>query len=236
MTDALLKALDPLPYPRRMRELAARARALSASGDLRAVLDELDAGGPHERGTAVVAAAVGGDDAGSDRDRPARRRAVHLVNELAMAAGAFPDATVRSVLTAAGEFLARHRDHVPQAAELLVRAVDPDSGPDALHAALDRLALLHRGRPVLAARTALAYSRNRGVPQGEDEEATMLAVAGRLAEDGGLAHGLLAFQLVAVGGRHTGWSGPWRTQLRLLRRHPEAEVRDAAYAEVTVRE
>ncbi|MGQ4485147.1 hypothetical protein ACN6LM_007217 [Streptomyces sp. SAS_281] len=29
---------------------------------------------------------------------------------------------------------------------------------------------------------------------------------------------------------------PWRTQLRLLRRHPEAEVRDAAYAEVTVRE
>ncbi|GAA2970959.1 hypothetical protein K388_05652 [Streptomyces sp. KhCrAH-43] len=44
-----------------MRELAARARALSASEDLRAVLDELDAGGTHERGTAVVAAAVGGD-------------------------------------------------------------------------------------------------------------------------------------------------------------------------------
>ncbi|MYW10777.1 hypothetical protein GT034_20850, partial [Streptomyces sp. SID2563] len=59
---------------------------------------------------------------------------------------------------------------------------------------------------------------------------------GRLAEDGGLAHGLLAVRLVASGGRHTGWTGPWRTQLRLLRRHPEAEVRDAAYAEVTVRE
>ncbi|WP_018552497.1 MULTISPECIES: hypothetical protein [unclassified Streptomyces] len=61
MTDALLKALDPLPYPRRMRELAARARVLSASGTLRAVLDELDGGGPYERGTAVVAAAVGAD-------------------------------------------------------------------------------------------------------------------------------------------------------------------------------
>ncbi|SEB93198.1 hypothetical protein SAMN05216483_0725 [Streptomyces sp. 2131.1] len=63
-----------------------------------------------------------------------------------------------------------------------------------------------------------------------------LAAAGRLAEDGGLAHGLLAVQLVTVGGRHAGWTGPWRTQLRLLRWHPEAEARDAAYAEVTVRE
>lgn len=157
------------------------------------------------------------------------------MNRLAAAAGTHPDATACSVLTAAGELLARHRDHVPQAAELLVRAVDPDSGSDALYAALDRLALLHRGRPVLAARTALAYSRNYGVPRGEEEAATRLAAAGRLAEDGGLAYGLLAVQLLTVGGRHAGWTGPWRTRLRLLRRHPEAEVRDAAYAEVTVR-
>ncbi|MFJ2274717.1 hypothetical protein ACIOEZ_11110 [Streptomyces sp. NPDC087866] len=184
----------------------------------------------------VLADTVEMDDAGSDRDRPARQRTVHLVNRLAAAAGAHPDTAVRSVLTAAGELLARHRDHVPQAAELLVGAMHPDSGPDALYAALDRLALLHRGRPVLAARTALAYGRNQGIPRGEEEAATLLAVAGRLAEDGGLAHGLFAVRLVAAGGRHTGWSGPWRTQLRLLRRHPEGEVRDAAYAEVTVRE
>ncbi|MEU9530938.1 hypothetical protein AB0D00_01260 [Streptomyces sp. NPDC048213] len=57
------------------------------------------------------------------------------------------------------------------------------------------------------------------------------------AEPGGLAHGLPAVQLGSPrAGGTRGWTGPWRTQLRLLRRHPEAEVRDAAYAEVTVRE
>ncbi|TRV78897.1 hypothetical protein FKN01_12000 [Streptomyces sp. 130] len=176
------------------------------------------------------------DDAGSDRDRPERQRAVHLVNRLASAAGTRPDAALRPVLAAAGDLLARHRDYVPQAAELLAGAVDPAGDADALHAALDRVALLVTGRPVLAARVALRYATCHGVPQDEAGAATLLEVAGRLAEDGGLAHGLLAVRLVAAGGRHTGWTGPWRTQLRLLRRHPEAEVRDAAYAEVTVRE
>ncbi|MEU2022361.1 hypothetical protein ABZ565_09360 [Streptomyces sp. NPDC016469] len=205
--------------------LAGAAPAVSGEA-ARALMDAL--------GTLTDSVAM--DDAGSDRDRPERQRAVHLVNRLASAAGARADATLRSVLAAAGDRLARHRDYVPQAAELLARAVDPASDADALHAALDRIALLVTGRPVLAARIALLYGTHHGVTQGEDGAATLLAVAGRLAEDGGLAHGLLAVRLVAAGGRHTGWTGPWRTQLRLLRRHAEAEVRDAAYAEVTVRE
>ncbi|WP_349345259.1 hypothetical protein [Streptomyces rapamycinicus] len=32
LADELLAALDPLPFPRRMRELAGRARAASAEG------------------------------------------------------------------------------------------------------------------------------------------------------------------------------------------------------------
>ncbi|WP_256062232.1 MULTISPECIES: hypothetical protein [unclassified Streptomyces] len=34
-------------------------------------------------------------------------------------------------------------------------------------------------------------------------------------------------------GRRTAWTGPWRTQLRMLRQHPCDDVRDVAYAEVT---
>ncbi|MGX5187074.1 hypothetical protein ACWKT5_31025 [Streptomyces avermitilis] len=53
--DSLLSALDPLPYPRRMRELALRVRAMSP---LRPVLE---ARGAYERGIAVVAASVARD-------------------------------------------------------------------------------------------------------------------------------------------------------------------------------
>ncbi|MBT2401419.1 hypothetical protein [Streptomyces sp. ISL-100] len=59
--DRLLDALDPLPYPLRMRQLAGRARQLAAEGTLRPVLEELDGRGPYERGIAAVAAAVGRD-------------------------------------------------------------------------------------------------------------------------------------------------------------------------------
>ncbi|WNI21146.1 hypothetical protein [Streptomyces sp. ITFR-16] len=184
----------------------------------------------------TLADAVAMDDAGSERDRPERQRLVHLVNRLASSAGGRTGTSLRPVLTTAGELLARYRDHAPQAAELLVRAVDPDEGPDALYAALDRLARLHEGRPVLAARTAAVFANRLPAPHGRDGSDTLLEVAARLAEDRGTAQGLLAVELTGAGGRHSDWSGPWRTQLRLLRRHPEAEVRDAAYAHVTVRE
>ncbi|WP_406457265.1 hypothetical protein OG782_32845 [Streptomyces sp. NBC_00876] len=176
------------------------------------------------------------DDAGSERDRPGRQRVVHLVNRLASSAGAHTGDTLRPLLGTAGELLARHRDHVPQAAELLVRSVDPDAGPDALYTALDRLARLHEGRPVLAARTARVLGTRIRTSPGEDGSGRLLGVVAHLAEDGAPAHGLMAVELAAVAGRNTGWSGEWRTQLRLLRRHPDPDVRDAAYAEVTVRE
>ncbi|MFE6974862.1 hypothetical protein [Streptomyces sp. NPDC057682] len=215
---------------RRSWQAAAGALARAASADsgeaAQALLGAL----------ATLSDAVAVEDADSDRDRPARQRAVHLVNRLVLGARTPLGAPDRTVLTAAGELLARHRDHVPQAAALLVEAVDPQSGPEELYTALDRLAGLHTGRAALAARTAARFGARARVPGGEDGAAGLLQVAGRLAEDGRLAHGLLAVSLVAAGGRHTGWTGPWRTQLRLLRRHREAEVRDAAYAEVTAEE
>ncbi|MET7905355.1 hypothetical protein ABZS86_29365 [Streptomyces sp. NPDC005355] len=60
LVDELLGALDPLPCPRRMRELAVRARAASDKGELGALLDGLGRGGAYERRLAVVVAAVGG--------------------------------------------------------------------------------------------------------------------------------------------------------------------------------
>lgn len=58
-TESLLNVLDPLPYPQRMRELAARVRDLRHP--LRPVLEALEACGPYERGIAVVAASVARD-------------------------------------------------------------------------------------------------------------------------------------------------------------------------------
>ncbi|ADI05778.1 hypothetical protein SBI_02657 [Streptomyces bingchenggensis BCW-1] len=60
LADELLAALDPLPYPSRMRELALRARVASAHGQLAGLLEELSERGGYERALAVTAAAVCG--------------------------------------------------------------------------------------------------------------------------------------------------------------------------------
>lgn len=57
-----------------------------------------------------------------------------------------------------------------------------------------------------------------------------------LARDGGAEAGLVAAALTAsVGARH-GWPERWRELLQELRRHPEVEVRDAAFAAATQQE
>ncbi|MFE9852045.1 hypothetical protein ACFYPN_25075 [Streptomyces sp. NPDC005576] len=61
------------------------------------------------------------DDAGADRDRPGRRRLVHRVRALA-GGPVRPTAAELTVLAGAADRLAGHRDTVPQAAALLVRA------------------------------------------------------------------------------------------------------------------
>ncbi|MFD6531450.1 hypothetical protein [Streptomyces sp. NPDC060184] len=179
------------------------------------------------------------DDAGADRDRPGRQRLVHLVRALS-GGHTHPTGTKRAVLVGAADRLAAHRDTVPQAAALLVRAVDPyATEADTLHTDLVHLAALHDGRPALAARTArtllghFVAARRHG---GTDPD-VLLTVAGRLTATGGdPAQGLLAVALTVAGGRSAEWTAPWRTQLRMLRQHPAADVRDAAYEEWTAPE
>jgi len=191
-----------------------------------------------QRALMLLATGETADDAGAERDRPARQRIGRLTRALTGGPQAY-DPEGRAVLGEAGRVLAAHRDLVPQAVSLLAESLELDgTDADALQAALVELAALHTGRPALAARTAAAVGRRarftRGAYAGDPE--TLLVVVARLAGTGDLAEGLLAAELTVACGRRTAWTGPWRTQLRMLRQHPCGDVRDMAYGEVTAAE
>lgn len=190
------------------------------------------------RALTLLATGETADDAGAERDRPARQRLGRLTEALT----AWPqvhDARGRAVLGEAGRVLAGHRDLVPQAVSLLAESVELEGAggtdADALHAALVELAALHGGRPALAARTARTVRRRveRAGEAGTGATDTLLVVVARLAGTGDAAEGLVAAELTVACGRRTAWTGPWRTQLRMLRQHPCGDVRDVAYGEVT---
>ncbi|MET7474409.1 hypothetical protein ABZT17_08625 [Streptomyces sp. NPDC005648] len=89
--ESLLNALDPLPHPRRMRELAVRVREMTA---LRPVLDELEERGTYGRQLAVVAASVGQDTEWiaariADPDSFVRGHALRVADSLGVADTAF---------------------------------------------------------------------------------------------------------------------------------------------------
>ncbi|MFD5645323.1 hypothetical protein ACFWIP_26920, partial [Streptomyces anulatus] len=169
--------------------------------------------------------------------RPPRRGRAGRAGRVAGRAG--PNTRPASaVLASAGRTLAAHRDLVPDAVALLSRSLDLAGEPDTLHTELVALAALHSGRPALAARTAATVGRRvagyRGAEAGDPD--TLLLVVARLAGTGDPAEGLLAAELTVACGLRTGWTGPWRTQLRMLRQHSWDDVRDVAYAEATAEE
>ncbi|WP_405884220.1 hypothetical protein OG762_40265 [Streptomyces sp. NBC_01136] len=64
----------------------------------------------------------------------------------------------------------------------------------------------------------------------------MVRRLGAHGECGGYGEGLLAAAVTGAIGARTGWATPWRERLRALRRHPVADVRDAALDQVTAYE
>lgn len=193
-----------------------------------------DAPGPQRRPRGPATGETA-DDAGAERDRPARQRLGRLTEALTDWADAY-DERGRALLGEAGRVLAGHRDLVPQAVSPLAESLELDgTEADALHAALVEPAALHTGRPALAARTAETVGERAGWARGADagDPETLLVVVGRLAGTGDPAEGLFAAELTVACGRRTAWTGPWRTQLRMLRQHPCGDVRDVAYAQVT---
>ncbi|MEU9467458.1 hypothetical protein AB0D78_12500 [Streptomyces avermitilis] len=92
------------------------------------------------------------------------------------------------------------------------------------------------GRPALAARTAAELGDRLRRQTLEGDPDVLLEAARRLTVHGGHGQGLLAAALTEGIGVRTGWAAPWRQQLRVLRRHPVADVRDAALNRVTAYE
>ncbi|WP_280714200.1 hypothetical protein [Kitasatospora sp. MAP5-34] len=181
----------------------------------------------HTAVTGLLAAVRAGEyEALADRDLPARQRLVELLSVR-------PDRRARPVLTAAAALLADEPSLTPTRIDLLRRTVDLDADPADLDAQLSALAAAHSGRPALASATAGRLRSDHTHGRLPLTPESVLAAAERLATEGGPAAGLLATALVAAIGPRLGWPEQWRTALRSLRRHPAADVRDAALAVTT---
>ncbi|SCF21777.1 hypothetical protein GA0070558_15520 [Micromonospora haikouensis] len=154
-------------------------------------------------------------------DRPARRRIELLARGAAVRSKSQPAGADRAALVESARRLAEHPAFTSTATALLV-----DLGRlDNLH----EIAEMCEGRPVLAARIAERVgARLRSLREWPDSEALADTIT-RLAGRGDLAGGLFAVALVQHGASF-GWRTPWRDQLIRLRQHPNADVREEAYA------
>ncbi|MEV4706086.1 hypothetical protein [Actinoplanes sp. NPDC049316] len=154
-------------------------------------------------------------------DRPARRRILLLASGAAVRSASRADDADRTMLVESARWLAGHPAFAGTAAGLLIDLGRLDD--------LDEVADLCAGRPVLAVRTAgRVGARLRGLRQWPDPAVLANTVA-RMAGRGDLAGGLFAVALVRHGAGF-GWGTPWQDLLIGLRRHPDADVREEAYA------
>ncbi|MER5512001.1 hypothetical protein ABT052_42930 [Streptomyces sp. NPDC002766] len=171
-------------------------------------------------------------DAEEGRDRPARRRVAFLASCLGDSARTAP-AALRPAAHAASEVLGEYDAHVPQAAALAVAHLDLAVVPPGL----DRLStVVGTGRPVLAGRIAHTLRLRLQHQEKQVDAEALLAEAISLTAHGGHTEGLLALAVVQALGTRLDWPAPWRERLRALRRHPCADVRDAALEETTAHE
>ncbi|MEO3842550.1 hypothetical protein [Streptomyces sp. CNZ287] len=92
--DDLIRALEPLPYPRRLGELALAARRAAGRGELAALLDGLEGHGGYGRRLAAFAALVGRDTAFLAARLAHPDRAVRAQGMKAVRRGLLPDDAV----------------------------------------------------------------------------------------------------------------------------------------------
>ncbi|ALG14409.1 HEAT repeat domain-containing protein [Kibdelosporangium phytohabitans] len=157
-----------------------------------------------------------GPDAEPDRDRPALQRMRAVFDAL----DSMP--FWKRIIPAFADTLVEALSGVEEVRRELVRlkfatirfqSANPDD-PVADFKAIDELVA---DRPVLASN---AWRRPRP-PHHWDIDAMLTAARS-------VRSGHLALRILAIGGPHFGWPESWRSLLRELRRHPDAEVRDAA--------
>ncbi|WP_189601546.1 hypothetical protein [Streptomyces lateritius] len=115
---------------------------------------------------------------------------------------------------------------------LLVRAIDLEAAAPDLLLSLGELTAAIEGRAVLGARVAEDVEEAHRYGNPLAGPAAALEVVGALSSDGGLVEGLLAVGLATALGTRQNWPESCRAAVVELRRHPEQEVREAAYATV----
>ncbi|WP_328941097.1 hypothetical protein OG259_05165 [Streptomyces sp. NBC_00250] len=171
----------------------------------------------------VLIAAGEPEGGGRGGDLPARRRLDSLFGS-----------TIRDPRMCA--VLARQLAAEPAATAtrtaLLVRAVDLEAAEPELLLSLRELTAAIEGRPVLAARVAEDVEEAHRYGRPLADPAAALTAVRVLSGDGGLVEGLLAVGLASALGARLDWPERCRTAVVELRRHPELEVREAAYATV----
>ncbi|WP_030827863.1 hypothetical protein [Streptomyces sp. NRRL S-98] len=113
---------------------------------------------------------------------------------------------------------------------LLVRAVDLEAAEPELLLALSELIDAIGDRPVLAGRVAEALEDTHRYGDPLADPTAALAAVRSLGADGGLVQGLLAVGLATALGSRQNWTDACRATVVELRRHPDLEVRETAYA------
>lgn len=233
LADRLVRTVCDLGSRKHWQYAAWTLRELAVSGLPHPVGGVAPGSALHGAVAELLAAAhepEGGCGAREDRDVPALQRLRTLVSR-----GAEHGPWQRpDFLEGLAAQLASEPLLAAERADLLCRLVDPSAEPAALLARLLDLADALEGAGVsVAAQTAgrlLAGRVHRALPRHTE---SMLATADRLAGDGGTVTGLLAAGLVAEWGTGLGWPEEWRALLRVLRRHPDPDVRHQAYRTVT---
>ncbi|WP_328507820.1 hypothetical protein [Streptomyces sp. NBC_00391] len=173
----------------------------------------------------------GGCDALEGRDLPALQRL------RALTSFGYVDRVRPELLEAVAEqlapepLLAAERAHV--LGQLVDRAVEPTALLERLRAFADALEDGGVTVAVHASDRLRTFSAYRAHPRRAE---ALLTAADRFAHDGGTATGLLAVGLVKGTGPALGWPEEWRSLVRLLRGHANADVRHEAYWTTTENE
>ncbi|MER6155181.1 hypothetical protein ABT147_06505 [Streptomyces sp. NPDC001868] len=173
----------------------------------------------------------GGCDALADRDLPALQRLRSLTSF------GYVDGVCPELLEAVAEQLAPEPLLAAERAQLLRELADRTTEPAALLERLRDLADALEGAGVSVAVHTSGRLRTSSAQRAHRQRAeTLLTAADRFARDGGTATGLLAVGLVNGTGTALGWPEEWRSLLRLLRGHANADVRHEAYSTMTENE
>ncbi|MGW1508078.1 hypothetical protein [Streptomyces sp. NPDC002394] len=213
------------------------ASPLSAYRAAHALTELAQSGLPHPIGGAapgsllhgvvdrLLALVAAGEPEGGGRggDLPARRRLESLVGS------SFRDHRMCAVLA---RQLAAEPTVTGARTSLLVRAVDLEATGPELLLSLRELTAAIEGRAVLAVRVAEDVEEAHRYGKQLADPAAALAAVGALSDDGGLVEGLLAVGLATALGERLKWPEPCLAAVTRLRRHPDREVREAAYTTV----